>query len=592
MHVPTLALRRATRSALAAIVLLASACAPETPANVAPELPATPGLPIQYRNAAFTLAVDATKRRVTVSAPAGSVTQRVAAPSALVGSRVNPSLLGGDAVDLVVTNYTAGVLGEVVPGKIRVTFDIQIINRLGGYRLDTPTFPTPPSGVSGVLAFPIEISVLNSSGGVVSSGNEITVSSPRFGRVVHSSDWEGELHSFFNDTGCPSTASDCFRYEPFTAIEPLGSSPPQRVGFLIDPEVGDFRVKVIVGADLVPAAAPTPGTVRGTITSNIGPLGGAVVTVTGGGSATTNASGAYSISNVPSGNARTVILQALPSGCVSLLPTATLNIAAGATITQDFVATCTIPTAPLQGIVSNTLGAPLAGVQVTVTPTGGVAQPAGTTSATGAWQLTQVPYLPATEGSITLANLPSGCTAGAFAYTGLGAAGLTRDIVVSCAVAPITYPLVATWGSIAPTGPTGRQVTLTLAIDMGVAPGSADVDGAAADALTGLSLTLGYDGSVLDWTSRLLLSPIPFDIGDIVENNPGTASALVSATFGSSAGGNRSGAFELLRLTFDVAPGASGTLAPQLAVTRAGAGSLDVDVTARVIVTVPPLNIP
>ncbi len=578
------------RLLVAACVL--EACAAEKPTSIAPELPATPALPAAYRNASFTLSVNATRQQVTVSAPSASLSSRVADMTTVSPLSVQPSLLGADAIDLVVTNFRSGVLGAVAPGKIQVLFDIQVINRLASFRLSTPTFPTPPSGVVGVLAFPIEIGVLTSPGGVGSSGNQLQVSSPRFGSVVHDNEWDGALHNFFNDTGCPATATDCFRYEPFGTIDPLASSAPQQVGFLIDPTVGNFIVKVIVGADLVAAAPPLPGVVRGTVTSNIGPLAGAVVTVTGGGTATTSATGAYSLANVPSGSARTVSLQALPSGCVSLQPTVSVNVPAGATVVQDFVASCTVPTASIQGTVRTTLGAPLAGVQVVVTPTGGTPIPAVTTDATGAWQVSQVPFRPADSGIIALANLPAGCSASNVSYSALDASGLTRSLVVTCAAPTITYPLTATWGSMTPTGPTGRQVTLTLSIDMGAAPGNSDIDGSAADALTGLSLVMAYDGTLLDWTSRQLLTPGTFDIGDVVESNAGGSGATSRVIVASTAGASSTGVVALIRLTFNVTAGASGTVTPQVTLTRVGAGTQDIDVTSRVTLNLSSLVVP
>lgn len=576
----------------ACIAAGATACARDVPTGAAPSLPTTPTLPIAYRNAAFTLSVNAIQKRVSVSAPTATLTQRVTAGARALAGGVQPSLLGGDVIDLVVTNYTAGLVGEEQPGKIAVRFDLQVINRLDGYQLTTPTFPSPPSGVDGMLAFPIEVSVLTSSGGVTSAGNEVTVTSPRFGKVVHSRDWDGELHNFFNDTGCPSTATDCYRYEPFGSVPPLGSSPARRVGFLIDPEVGDFRVKVIVAADLVPALSPTRATVRGTVLSNIGPVEGALVAVVGAGSGTTNATGQYSIGDVPAGAARTIALQALPNGCVSLQPTATVPIAAGAAVTQDFTATCPVPTAPIQGTITTTEGTALSGVQVVVTPTGGSALPAAVSSTGGAWSVANVPYRPSDSGLIALQNLPSNCSFTPTPYTGLTASGLSRALVVSCGAAPVTYALGGTWGRITATGVTGRQVTLTFAIDMGAAPGSPDIDGSAADALTGLSFRVQYDGALLDWTARQGLTLDPFDVVTVSEVNTGTAQAATSVTIGSSSGSTRTGSIALVQLTYDIPVGASGTVSPTVVLVRVGAGSLDLDVTSRVIVTVPPLTIP
>jgi hypothetical protein len=51
---------------------------------------------------------------------------------------------------------------------------MQILNKLDGYQLTTPTFPTPPSGVVGVQAFPFEITVTTTSGGVAYFGGPST----------------------------------------------------------------------------------------------------------------------------------------------------------------------------------------------------------------------------------------------------------------------------------------------------------------------------------------------------------------------------------------------------------------------------------
>jgi hypothetical protein len=203
-----------------------------------------------------------------------------------------------------------------------------------------------------------------------------------------------------------------------------------------------------------------------------------------------------------------------------------------------------------------------------------------------------VPYQPSNSGTITLTNLPSGCTAGSWSYSGLTASGLVRELVVACTPAPITYPLTATWGEITPTGPTGRQVTLTLSIDMGTAPGSSDVDGAAADALTGLSFQLTYNGTLLDWVSRQLLTPATFDIGDVGESGAGSSNATSTVTIASSIGATRPGLTQLIRLTFNVTEGMTGTVTPQILLTRVGAGTQDLDVTGRVLVSIANLSIP
>jgi hypothetical protein len=159
-------------------------------------------------------------------------------------------LLASDAVEILASNYMAGAIGGTVRGKILITFDLTIVNRLRGIRLVTPTFPFPPANVTGIQAFPLEVVATTTAGGVTATSGVITVASPRAGTAAPSTDWDGAPHSFFNDVGCTANANDCFRYEPFGALEPQAASAPRRVGFLVDPTVGDLRIRIIVAADL------------------------------------------------------------------------------------------------------------------------------------------------------------------------------------------------------------------------------------------------------------------------------------------------------------------------------------------------------
>ncbi len=237
------------------VLVIACACSSEATTAPVSSLAQGTSTPSPYRESAFIVDVSTLRRRVAVSAPTVLLAGLPASSSAVTfGARVQPSLLGGDAVEMRASNYAAGVLGATVPGKVLVTFDLTIINRLAGLRLITPTFPAPPSNVVGVQAFPIEVAVLSTAGGVSVTGGVITVSSPRSGLAVPSGDWDGAPHNFFNDVGCGDRATDCFRYEPFGTLEPLAASPPRRVGFLVDPSVGDLRVRIIVAADLQAAS--------------------------------------------------------------------------------------------------------------------------------------------------------------------------------------------------------------------------------------------------------------------------------------------------------------------------------------------------
>jgi hypothetical protein len=588
--------RRMVPLITATATLLLAACSTESPVGAAPQLPGNPAIPQQYRGAAFIMDVNAGKRSVKITAPTSTIrnpSANMIADGRFVGSDVNASLLGGDVVELTASNFVAGAVGAAVPGKVLITFDLTVNNRLPGIQLATPTFPTPPAGVSGVQLFPFEISVTTTSGGVVGNGNEVIVESPRFGAVVPSNDWSGEPHNFFNDVGCTGTSNDCFRYEPFGAIAPLGASTTQNVGFLIDPTVGDFRVKMIVAGDLIATTTPNPGTISGTVTSpQLGALNNVTVNVSGGFSGTTAGAGAYSIANVATGS-RTVSVANLPSGCTA--PSSqSVTVAPSGTHTVNFTVTCTVPTGGISGAITSSLGGGLAGVQVTVTPTGASALPSATSAATtGAYSVASVPSVPAT-GNITLANLPAGCTnPGATPYSGMTTGGLTVNITVTCAAAPVTYPFSATWGAITNTGPTGRQVTLTFAINMGGAPGRLDVDGANADPLAGISFSVGYNGLGLDYISRSLLSPDEFDLGALNESGQGTTGASTSAAIGSTSGGTKTGAFDIVRLTFNIATGFSGTITPTVNVSQALATSTLINVTSSVVVqTIPSLIIP
>jgi len=206
-----------------------------------------------FRSSAFILDVNTSGRTVKVSPPTTGIgfsasTQMVSL--GFTGPDARASLLGSDAVEMRVSNYRAGAIGAVIPGKVLVTFELTLINRLHGVQLGTPTFPKPPAGKTGVQAFPFEVSIVGSAGGVGTSGNEVLVKSPSLGAVVASSDWDGEPHSFFNDAGCGAGSNDCFRYEPFGTIGSEGASTPRQVGFLLDPTVRDFRIRLLLAADL------------------------------------------------------------------------------------------------------------------------------------------------------------------------------------------------------------------------------------------------------------------------------------------------------------------------------------------------------
>lgn len=586
-RISRLVLRRST--CLGVLLVAFAACALPAPDPIAPVFPENPAIPAPYRGAAFILDVSTRARSVKVSAPTAGVAKPISNARFLFQADNRDaafSLLGGDAVDLVVAGYVAGALGAEVPGKVLVTFDMQILNKLAGVQLVTPTFPTPPSGVSGLQAFPIEVTVTQSPGGVGAGGNVVIVTSPSFGSVVHSNHWDGAPHNFFNDVGCTSTATDCFRYESFGNIAPLGASAARQVGFLIDPTVSEFRVKVILAADLQAVTPPAPATVTGTITSNIGAIGSVQVSLSGGSFGVSGVSGVYSVSSVAPG-VRAITLSNVPVGC-AVPPLPPLTVIAGNTHTVNIALTCVIPTGAISGVITSSLGGGIAGVTVSAVPTGASPTPTTITLADGAFVLANVPASPST-GALAIANLPSNCTnPGPVSYTGLTVGGLVRDIVITCAAPPVTYPLTATWGPITAGGATGRQITLTFAIDMGSAPGSLAVDGANADSFAAIEFDVRYDGTGLNWISRALLSPAEFDLGTVGDVNPFSLNTILRGAIASSTGATRTGAFSLVRLSFGIAAGFQGTITPQVTVIGAlGSSSGLVNIAASVVVVGP-----
>ncbi len=466
--------RQALTALVATLGITLAGCSTDSPVGANPQLPAAPLIPPQYRGAAWTAEVSTLRKTVRFVPPQGTILRPNGQVSANVvnedmikdaaNAGVSQSLLGADVLDLVPSNFVAGPLGGVVPNKILITFSVQINNKLAAVDLIRPTFPTPPPSATGVLLFPFEIQVTTTSGGVVQGGNsnEVVVSSPRFGAVQASSDWGGAPWNFFNDAGCTAGSNDCFPYEEYSPIPALGSSAPQTIGFLIDPTVGDFTVKMILAGDLRNAGGPAQfGTVAGSVTSpQIGNIANATVNVSGGFSGTTSAAGAYSITNVGVGS-RTVSVTNLPAGCVAPA-TQTVTVTNGATSTANFSVTCQVPTGTISGTITSSLGGGIANASVVVTPNGGSALPAITTGGTGGYSVPNVPVSNGT-GTVALANLPSGCTnPGATNYTGLTQGGtVTVNITVTCTAPPTTGTVTGTITDQSAANIAGVTVTLT-----------------------------------------------------------------------------------------------------------------------------------
>ncbi|WP_309672148.1 hypothetical protein, partial [Gemmatimonas sp.] len=165
--------------------------------------------------------------------------------------------------------------------------------------------------------------------------------------------------------------------------------------------------------------------------------------------------------------------------------------------------------------------------------------------------------------------------------------------VLTCVAGPHTYPLTAVWGAITNTGPTGRQAALTFSIDMGSAPGRADIAGSAADPLAGITLQITFDGTKLAYQSRSLLLPDEFDLAAAGTTGAGSGTAITTMAIGSSSAQTKTGAFSIVRITFNIASGASGSVTPTAAVPEALATSFLLNVTSSVVANpIPTLVVP
>lgn len=359
----------------------------------------------------------------------------------------------------------------------------------------------------------------------------------------------------------------------------------------------DFSVTCTTGG-----GGPSTGTMRGRVTRVGGDaLAGVRVSVQPAASATalsavTDAQGDYSIANVPVGTGGdagrgAITLSDLPTGCSA--PTLEYTgLTAGGSLDRNIEVTCqTATTGTITGTVTRSTGGPIAGAQIVVTPTGSAPLAAVTTTTSGGYTVSDVP---AGGGTIAVNGLPTGCTAPApTAYSGLAAgASLTRDITVTCVAAPFSYPVTATWGAITTGGATGRTVELTLAIDMGGAPGRPDVNGSNPDDLSSLSFSVSGYGTNLNYVASSG-TPSGLPIASVNQVQTGTPNATTLGAVFSLSGSTQTGAFTIIRLRYEIAAGFSGTITPIIEITEATATVNLIEVTATVSVgAAPALTVP
>jgi len=215
---------------------------------------------------------------------------------------------------------------------------------------------------------------------------------------------------------------------------------------------------VTVNAGAAASAQPlqligNDGNVSGVVTNASGsPISGATVAF-GGGTTTTNSSGAFAINNIPVG---TIQLVASANGCVNQQQN--VSITAGATATANF--TLSAAAGSVSGTVVSSAGSPISGA--TVSYGGG----STTTSANGTFTLNNIPaggiQLTASANSYVSQQQNVSITAGATAtanFTLSAAAGSVSGAVVSSAGSPISGAAVSYGGGSTTTSANG---TFTL----------------------------------------------------------------------------------------------------------------------------------
>lgn len=571
-------IRRLSATVAGALALFTGACAEQS--AIAPELPGS-GPISAFRPVAFVADINVRDGRVNISGPSASTTDRAAL--GLAGDGRLFSLLGGEAVRLVPSNFQASAVGAFTPGLVRVTFDVVIENKLPGIRFITPTWPTPPA--SGVILFPLEQVVTTTPGGVTGGdGNDVIVELPSYGQVRPSIDWSGTgaagsgaPFNFFNDADCgASTSNDCFRWEAYDLeILPAPSTSSVRtIGFDIDPTVGQFRARMVVAADLAPAGTIAPATVSGAVTSPVrGALDGVVVNVSGGFSDATDATGAFEVTGVAPGT-RTVSLSNLPAGCTAPA-SQSVGVAAGGSYTVNFSVACTGLPGSISGTVTRSNnGAALAGVTVTA---GGVT---AVTDAAGAYSLAAVP---AGAGSLVVTGAPAECSPFSQAFTLGSGASLTQNLTVTCTAAPTPgYTYNTTWVNLG-----SGQVALDLRIDM-TTFNRADItdvttSGVTGDPLTGAQLTFSYDATRLEFVEGLGTAAPNITAAPTVN---GATAGVVNILNGSTV--LRTGNVGIARIVFNVRAGASGatvTTTTTLQAVASRTGGVTTDILANVNIT-------
>ncbi len=443
-----------------ACLVLLVACQAED--RLAPPAPPS-GPPAGIASHAFYLDIDVMQGLVRVVPPS--------AVKAASGSEVALSLAGGEVVGLTTSNFFRSNIGQFVANKRTITFDLTLTNKLSVTDLVTPTFPLPPNGTQGILAFPYTVAAYGVQGG----------------KATPNGDWNGDgsagsgkPFNFFNDFGTCGTAvtSDCYRWELFPSpLSPGQSTPAQKVGFTVDKNVTNVGVYLVVAADLLdhpPTPQPGLGALTGTVNSpSLGGLAGVTLTLSPGGqTAVTDGLGKYLLTALPVGPF-TATVSGLPAGCTAPAG-ASVAITSGGVATANFSASCQATTGSISGTATSPELGPFAATTV---------------------QLLQAPAL-------TLVTQTTTNAAGGFSFTG---------------VVPGSY-LVQVIGLQPPCPATGGPVSLSVAA------------GATSTATLSVPCVATGNGSIVGTVTSPQLGPLVTAIS--ATSNGVTASATSNATTG------------------------------------------------------------
>jgi hypothetical protein len=278
-----------------ALAGLVAACAEQGPDTTGPIIPADPALDPQIVSVAWTLDVQGSTGKIYVRGPTRGLDQLsqsiIADYFGLRPGHPELSILGDDVIGLTPSALNFGVpraLPGVGSGFVRdVSWNLEVSNQISGIELIAPTFPSAPAGVTSPVIIPFNQIVTVTSGDVSCEVGSSTVTSdcfveaPSEGNVFVSDNggvnsagtpftdgYQGPPHNFFNDTPCPAAGtyfgegnqSDC---RPFKAIGQIiaggATAAPVKVSYLLDQTVNQFRVLILVAADVrdgVPDTTP------------------------------------------------------------------------------------------------------------------------------------------------------------------------------------------------------------------------------------------------------------------------------------------------------------------------------------------------